>query len=225
MLSNRTTVAMTALAPAIWGTTYVTTTTLLVGGHPMLTGAVRALPAGLILLALARTLPTGPWWWRAWVLGALNIAAFFACLFVAAERLPGGVAAVVGGIQPLLVALLGWIVLRERMNALIVAAGVAGVVGVGLIVLQSSAGLSIVGTAFAYVVWFRGLAALPTRVPAFLGLLSPVVAVLIGVIALGEDMTAPQSAGLVLVLGSVLAVAAGSTRADRAPGSPVSEEG
>jgi probable blue pigment (indigoidine) exporter len=57
---------------------------------------VRALPAGLALLALRWQLPSGVWWWRIGVLGMLNIGLFFPLLFVAAERVPGGVGGVVG---------------------------------------------------------------------------------------------------------------------------------
>lgn len=70
-------VALTALAPVSWGTTYVVTTELLPPERPLFTALVRALPAGLLLLVFARVLPRGAWWWKAGVLGALNIGAFF----------------------------------------------------------------------------------------------------------------------------------------------------
>ena len=40
---------------------------------------------------------------RVTVLGALNFTFFWAMLFVSAYRLPGGVAATVGAVQPLIV--------------------------------------------------------------------------------------------------------------------------
>jgi probable blue pigment (indigoidine) exporter len=94
VLSNRLTlILVTAIAPSLWGTTYLVTTELLPAGRPLLAAVIRALPAGLLLVAITRRLPQGSWWWRAFVLGALNIGVFFALLFVAAYRLPGGVAA------------------------------------------------------------------------------------------------------------------------------------
>ena len=100
MLSKRPLLlATTAIAPIAWGTTYAITTEFLPAGAPMLTSLLRALPAGLILLAMTRTLPTGAWWWKAAVLGVLNVGAFFPLLFVGAYRLPGGVAATVGAID------------------------------------------------------------------------------------------------------------------------------
>src|SRR3954468_5531261 len=128
---------VTALTPAVWGTTYAVTTELLPPGRPLLAGVLRALPAGLLLLALTRRLPRGAWWWRAAVLGALNIGVFFALLFVAAYRLPGGVAATVGALQPLLVAVLASGLLGERLSRRTAIAGVAGVAGVSLLVLRA----------------------------------------------------------------------------------------
>jgi probable blue pigment (indigoidine) exporter len=127
----------------------VVTTELLPPGRPLLDCAVRALPAGLVLLALTRALPTGSWWWRSLVLGTLNIGAFNALLFVAAYRLPGGIAATLIAFQPLAVALLAVGLLGERLSARRVLAGLAGVVGVALLVLRSDAELDAVGIAAA----------------------------------------------------------------------------
>lgn len=135
----------TAITPAVWGTTYFVTTELLPPDRPLLAAALRALPAGLLLLAITRELPRGQWWWRAAVLGTLNIGAFFALLFISAYRLPGGVAAVLGAAQPLLVAGLSVTLLAERVPLRTVLAGLAGVVGVGLTVLNASARLDPVG--------------------------------------------------------------------------------
>ncbi|KIZ16470.1 EamA family transporter [Streptomyces natalensis] len=137
--------ALTALAPAVWGSTYLVTTELLPPGRPLLASTVRALPAGLALLALGRVLPRGVWWWRALVLGVLNIGAFFYLLFVAAYHLPGGVAALVVAVQPMMVLLLAALLLKDRIQRLQVAACVLGVAGVALLVLQPQAGLDAVG--------------------------------------------------------------------------------
>ncbi|MEV4312753.1 EamA family transporter [Actinocrispum sp. NPDC049592] len=136
---------LTAIAPASWGTTYIVTTELLPPGHPLFAALLRALPAGLIALAISRVLPRGAWWWKAAVLGVLNIGLLNALVFTAAERLPGGVAATMGAAQPLFVALLAMAVLRESPSAWRLAWGVAGVLGVGLVVLGPAAKLDFVG--------------------------------------------------------------------------------
>lgn len=132
------TTALTAIAPVTWGTTYLVTTQFLPPGIPLVSGVIRTLPAGLLLLLITRTLPRGVWWWRTAVLGVLNIAAVNALLFVAAYRLPGGVAATLSAVQPLLVALIAYAVLREKPTGWRLGWGVAGVAGVGLIVLRGT---------------------------------------------------------------------------------------
>ncbi|NIK58735.1 EamA family transporter [Kribbella shirazensis] len=143
MLSNRRTALLlaTAIAPMLWGTTYLVTTELLPPHRPLLAALLRALPAGLLLVAITRVLPRGSWWWRSLVLGTLNIGAFNALLFVGAYRLPGGVAATVGAIQPLLVALLSAGLLRQRLSLRTVLTAITGVFGVGLLVLRATARL------------------------------------------------------------------------------------
>ncbi|WP_171164744.1 EamA family transporter [Streptomyces sp. I05A-00742] len=150
MLSKRTGVLLlTALAPALWGTTYYVTTEWLPPGRPLLAAVVRALPAGLVLVAATRRLPRGDWWWRALVLGTLNIGAFFALLFIAAYRLPGGVAATVGAVQPLLAAGLSAGLLGGRLSPRTLIAGIVGVAGVSLLVLRADARLDGPGIAAA----------------------------------------------------------------------------
>ena len=147
MLSNR--LLVTAVAPAVWGTTYLVTSEFLPPDRPLLAAVVRALPAGLLLIALTRGRPTGDWWWRALILGTLNIGAFLALLFVAAYRLPGGVAATVGAIQPVLVGCLSAGLLGERLQTRTVVAGAAGIAGVSLLVLRADARLDGLGVAAA----------------------------------------------------------------------------
>ncbi|WP_017625356.1 EamA family transporter [Nocardiopsis chromatogenes] len=125
---------LTAAVPAAWGTTYLVTTELLPPGEPLTSGVLRALPAGLVLLAATRTLPRGHWAWRALVLGTLNIGALFALLFAAAYRLPGGVAATLTAVQPLAAVALAFALLGERPTAWRLGWALAGLGGVGLVV-------------------------------------------------------------------------------------------
>ncbi|WP_284760261.1 EamA family transporter [Agrobacterium sp. fls2-241-TYG-188a] len=143
-------VAMTGLAPAVWGSTYYVTTQFLPQGYPMHVAMLRALPAGLLLLLLVRQLPTGIWWGRTFILAALNFAFFWVMLFVAAYRLPGGVAATVGAVQPLIVIGLSRIYLGRPIRALTVLAGVVGIVGVAFLVMTPQAALDPVGVAAAF---------------------------------------------------------------------------
>ncbi|MDC8757748.1 EamA family transporter [Janthinobacterium fluminis] len=268
---------LTALAPAVWGTTYIVTTAFLPAGLPFTAALLRTLPAGLLLTLLIRRWPRRAMWGRLAVLSALNIGCFQALLFIAAYRLPGGVAAVMGAIQPLLVMALAWALERRRPAGLAIAASVLGIAGMAALLLSPGAAwdrlgvaaalggaacmaagtflarrwqadvpvlaftgwqllagglmlapaawladpalpplgpsqllgyayIGLVGTLLAYALWFRGIARLSPVAVSSLGLLSPLVAVLLGWALLGQAMTGWSLAGLLTVLASVLAV-------------------
>lgn len=144
-MSRSTDLLLTATAPAIWGSTYVVTTLMLPQGYPLTVAMLRALPAGLLLLLAVRQIPRGIWWLRSAILGALNFSIFWALLFVAAYRLPGGVAATLGAIQPLIVILLARALLGTPVRGLAVLAALAGIGGVALLVLGPKAALDPVG--------------------------------------------------------------------------------
>ncbi|ADU40095.1 EamA family transporter [Variovorax paradoxus] len=150
MTTSRTTdVLLTAAAPAIWGSTYIVTTELLPPNYPLTVALLRALPAGLLLLLIVRQLPERAWWGRIFVLGALNFSILWAMLFVAAYRLPGGVAATITSVQPLFVVFLASVLLGSPIRALSIAAAVVGIGGVALLVLTPNAALDALGIAAA----------------------------------------------------------------------------
>lgn len=138
---------LTAIAPAIWGSTYIVTTEFLPDFPPMTVALLRALPAGLLLLLIVRQLPAGRWWPRVFVLGALNFSVFWSMLFISAYRLPGGVAATVGAVQPLIVVFIAAALLGSRLRWPAVLAAALGLAGVALLVLTPRASLDAVGVA------------------------------------------------------------------------------
>ena len=277
----------TAIGPVIWGSTYIVTTELLPPDRPFTAALLRTLPAGLLLVLWCRRGPAwgdGVGWLRLLVLAALNIGAFQALLFVAAYRLPGGVAAVVGAVGPLVVMGLTWTLDHRRPPALALVAGVLGVMGMAALLLSPGARwdmvgvaaalvgtlcmaagtfwsrrwrsdlpvlaftgwqllaggvmlapvawavdpplpaltathiagylyLSLAGALVAYALWFRGIARLPSVAVSSLGLLSPVTAVLLGWVLLGQAMTGVSLVGMLVVLASILAVQWAMSRA------------
>lgn len=140
-------ILLTSLAPLVWGSTYYITTEFLPAGYPITMAAARALPAGLLLLLLARQLPAGVWWGRVFLLGALNFTLFWSLLFVAAYRLPGGIAATVGAVQPLIVVFLTALAFNTAIRMHAVLAALAGLIGVGLLVLTGTVVLDPIGLA------------------------------------------------------------------------------
>lgn len=149
-MSQCITILLTMLAPVIWGTTYIVTSKGLIGWHPITIAMLRALPVGLLLLIWLRRLPAGRQWAQAFVLGGLNFTIFWICLFVVAQRLPGGVGALIlGATQPLIVIFLTYAFFHYRINLNSVLATIAGVGGVALLVLESDINLDPAGIIFA----------------------------------------------------------------------------
>ncbi|CAE6742962.1 EamA family transporter [Paraburkholderia haematera] len=147
MRTNASDLLLTAIAPAVWGSTYIVATEFLPNFSPMTVAMLRALPAGLLLLSIVRRFPTGVWWLRSFVLGALNISIFLSMLFVAVYRLPGGVAATVAAVQPLFAVFLASVLLASPVRPLSILAALVGIGGVALLVLTPHAALDTVGVA------------------------------------------------------------------------------
>ncbi|TGU72648.1 EamA family transporter [Geomonas terrae] len=267
---------ITAIAPCIWGSTYVVTTQMLPPNHPLTAALLRVLPIGVLMALALRTLPKGEWWWRLLFLGLLNIGVFQALLFIAAYRLPGGVAATVIATQPLAVICLSRVLLQAQHSRLAWAAAGTGVIGVALLVLTPAARLDAIGVAAAfagagcmalgtvltkrwtspmplaaytawqlvfgglfllpfallfeepithltavnvmgyaylgifgtgitYMIFFWGIRRLQPSAVSLLGLLSPVMATLLGFLVLGQRLTPLQLLGGGLVLWSIWA--------------------
>jgi probable blue pigment (indigoidine) exporter len=135
---------LAALTPIIFGTTYLLTTEFLPPGRPLLAGLMRSLPTGLVLI-IGSPIPHRRWMARFFVLSVLYASGLFPLLFIAAYRLPGGVAAVINSLSPLLVVVISVPLLGARVRGIQIIAGILGAAGVALLVLRSDARLDVVG--------------------------------------------------------------------------------
>src|SRR3989344_3820104 len=218
----------TALGPVIWGSTYIVTTELLPPDRPFTAALLRTLPAGLLLVSWCRRWPA----WGDWVggrrllavaAGALGVLGMAALLLSPGARwdMVGVAAALVGTVcmaagtfwsrrwrsdLPVL-AFTGW----QLLAGGIMLAPVAWVVDPPLPALSATqvggyVYLSLAGALLAYALWFRGIARLPSVAVSSLGLLSPVTAVLLGWVLLGQAMTGVALGGMLVVLASILEV-------------------
>ncbi|MFF3438586.1 EamA family transporter [Streptosporangium sp. NPDC002721] len=136
---------LTATAPIAWGTTYFVTHQFLPTGYPLYGAAIRALPAGLLLLLLCGRLPRGSWWWRSLVLGTLNMSAFFALVYLAAQLLPTSVASTIMATSPVAMMLLAWPMLAERPRLAHLAGAGVGIAGVCLMLFTGAAAVDAPG--------------------------------------------------------------------------------
>jgi probable blue pigment (indigoidine) exporter len=135
---------LAALTPIIFGTTYLLTTEFLPPGRPLLAALMRSLPTGLVLIIGSR-IPPKRWMARFFVLSVLYASGLFPLLFIAAYRLPGGVAAVINSLSPLLVIVISVPLLSSQIRSIQIIAGIVGTAGVALLVLRSNARLDVVG--------------------------------------------------------------------------------
>ncbi|MFI2380174.1 EamA family transporter [Streptomyces sp. NPDC018964] len=137
-------VALTAIAPVAWGANYFVTHEFLPADRPLYGAALRALPAGLVLLAVCRQRPRGAWWWRSGVLGLLNVSVFFVLVYAASQLLATSVASAVMALSPLTMMLMAWAVVSERPRTAHLAGASIGLAGVCLMLLTGG-GVGVAG--------------------------------------------------------------------------------
>ncbi|MEZ8601734.1 DMT family transporter [Vibrio splendidus] len=119
-----------AMIPAFfWGTTYAVTQFTLQEWPPLLLGALRALPAGLLLLAVKPTLPKKGEWQIIFTLGLINIATFFGLIFVMALTLPSAISGVGMISVPVFAMIFHWVVKKQGPHL------IQALSGIGLITL------------------------------------------------------------------------------------------
>lgn len=138
-------VAVTAIAPLAWGSTYFVTRQFLPADAPLWGSAIRALPAGTLLALTCRTRPRGSWWWRSVVLGALNMSAFFALVYVAAQLLPTSAASVIMAISPVAMMTAAFVLVAERPTAPAAFGACLGIAGVCAMTLTGAERLDVRG--------------------------------------------------------------------------------
>ncbi|MDX6323386.1 MAG: putative blue pigment (indigoidine) exporter, partial [Propionibacteriaceae bacterium] len=154
---------LAVVSPVIFGTTYLLTTQFLPPDRPMLAATMRALPTGLVLIIGTRLPPPG-WRLRFALLSVLYCSAFFPLHFVAAYRLPGGVASVINSLTPIIVVILSVPWLGMKIRPVQIVAGLIGVLGVSLLVLRSTAALDLWGVlAMVTCVVMMGIATVLTK--------------------------------------------------------------
>jgi drug/metabolite transporter (DMT)-like permease len=130
--------AMGVAFALIWSSAFTSAKIALADAPPFLMLAARFTLSGaaavLIALALGQRLPRDRRVWLAVALfGLCQNTLYLGLNFWAMTRVPAGLAAIIASALPLSVALLSWLVFRERLAALGVAGLVVGLSGVALI--------------------------------------------------------------------------------------------
>jgi drug/metabolite transporter (DMT)-like permease len=122
----------------MWSSAFTSARMIVADAAPLMALAARFLISGLIGIAIARAL--GQSWrldraqWRATVLfGVMQNAAYLGLNFVAMQKVEASVAAIIASTLPLMVALAGWGLGRERLSPLGIVGLIAGFGGVVVI--------------------------------------------------------------------------------------------
>ncbi|WP_404339182.1 DMT family transporter [Pseudoalteromonas mariniglutinosa] len=104
-----------AMIPAfLWGTTYAVTKYATPDWPPILLGAIRALPAGILLWLCKPSLPNRRQWPQLLLLAFVSIALFFVFIFVMAIHLPAALAGVGMVSVPVVALLYAWLCKGQR---------------------------------------------------------------------------------------------------------------
>ncbi len=123
---------------ALWASAFTSTVIIVAEAPPLTTLSLRFLCSGLIAMALAASmgqkirLDRGQWL-SVMVFGISQNAVYLGLNWVAMQWIEAGLASIIASSMPLIVALLGWLVFRDRLPALAIAGLVLGFAGVGLI--------------------------------------------------------------------------------------------
>ncbi|OZG75231.1 hypothetical protein BTA51_02275 [Hahella sp. CCB-MM4] len=140
-------IIMAMMVTFLWGTTAAATHIGFMDWPPLALATLRALPAGLILLALKPTLPKPEQWKPILANAAINITLFFSLVFLVAQNLPATLAAVGMSATPL-VALVVTMLVKRTLPSLPQAAVALLLVGVTSTLFNpSSEGITVIGIA------------------------------------------------------------------------------
>lgn len=135
----------------MWSSAFTSARMIVADAPPLAALSLRFLLSGLIGVGIARALGQSwrltPGQWRSVVIfGLCQNALYLGLNFVAMQRVEASLAAIIASTMPLLVALLGWLFLGQRIRPIGIAGLVAGVAGVAIIMgSRLSGGVSLSG--------------------------------------------------------------------------------
>lgn len=135
----------TAIAPIIWGSTYYLTRNFLPPEYPLTAAAIRALPAGLILLAITRKLPHGIWWIRTLTISTLTISGFFILVYISGSKLPSSIASMIMALSPIATMAMAHLLLKEKITPRTISGGILGLLGVFTLLGGTTGHLDLIG--------------------------------------------------------------------------------
>jgi len=131
-------IAMGLAFSAMWSSAFTSARMIVMDAPPLTALTIRFLISGLIGIGIALLLGQNArlsraQWRSVLIFGICQNALYLGFNFVAMTRVEAGLASIIASMMPLMVALLGWIVFREKVHPLGVAGLCAGFLGAALI--------------------------------------------------------------------------------------------
>tara|TARA_B110000008_G_scaffold274841_1_gene311296 strand:- start:317 stop:1198 length:882 start_codon:yes stop_codon:yes gene_type:complete len=144
----------------MWSSAFTSGHIIVSSAPPLTALALRFLISGLIGILLARYLGqtwtlTKKQWIATFIFGVFQNALYLGLTFVAMQTIEASLAAIVASAMPLMVALLGWLVFKERISGVGFIGLVAGLFGVLLIMgTRVNSGVDLFGLAVCIIGMF-----------------------------------------------------------------------
>ena len=141
----------------MWSSAFTSARIIVADAPPLYSLSLRFLISGLLGILIAKML--GQTWkltraqWRAtWIFGICQNALYLGLNFVAMQWIEASLAAIIASTMPLLVALVGWLVFKDRVPLIGMIGLVAGIAGVVLIMgSRISGGVDVLGVVFCLI--------------------------------------------------------------------------
>lgn len=138
----------------MWSSAFTSARIIVADAPPLYSLSLRFLLSGLLGILLAKAL--GQTWrlsraqWRAtWIFGICQNALYLGLNFVAMQWIEASLAAIIASTMPLMVALVGWSIFKDRVSAVGILGLVAGIAGVVLIMgSRINGGVDLLGVGF-----------------------------------------------------------------------------
>jgi drug/metabolite transporter (DMT)-like permease len=141
----------------MWSSAFTSARIIVADAPPLYSLSLRFLLSGVLGILIAKAL--GQTWklsraqWRAtWIFGICQNALYLGLNFVAMQWIEASLAAIIASTMPLMVALVGWLVFKDRVPVVGMIGLIAGIAGVVLIMgSRIGDGVDVMGVAFCMI--------------------------------------------------------------------------
>ena len=141
----------------MWSSAFTSARIIVADAPPLYSLSLRFLISGVLGILIAKAL--GQTWsltraqWRAtWIFGICQNALYLGLNFVAMQWIEASLAAIIASTMPLMVALAGWLIFKDRVPVVGLIGLVAGIAGVVVIMgSRISGGVDVIGVLFGLI--------------------------------------------------------------------------